>query len=174
MSTSTARPTATVPVSSAERPSRPQTGSIRRDESPSEPSPPRRAKDEPKGRNAKAEAASKKSGDREKQDPKKVGPWRIGKTIGTGSSGTFLPLFFPLFFCGPLFIFTLLFLLTWFISSPIPPLHACKLQDESRLRDMKILISMLLSRLYRNRVLPNRVLPQKQIRYVLTLSHRVV
>lgn len=87
MSTSAHRP------SVSDRPSRPQAGAIRND-SPPAPSPPRRPKDDDgrhKSRNAKAEAAEKKSGggDREKQDPKKVGPWRIGKTIGTGSSGEF-------------------------------------------------------------------------------------
>jgi hypothetical protein len=41
------------------------------------------------GRNSGASDAN-----REKQDPKHVGPWRIGKTIGKGSSGEFS---FPIF-----------------------------------------------------------------------------
>lgn len=50
------------------------------------PTPPRR---EPttSGRHAAAQRLSGESDSRDKQDPKRVGPWRIGKTIGTGSSG---------------------------------------------------------------------------------------
>jgi hypothetical protein len=85
------RPTSTTvlqpAVGTSDRTSRPQPSSNKPQEDLS------RVQNEntkPKGRNAKAEAAARKSGDREKQDPKKVGPWRIGKTIGTGSSGEYL------------------------------------------------------------------------------------
>lgn len=50
-------------------------------------SPPRQRKTEP-ARPTAGGPRNKRSGPRsEKEDPKTIGPWRIGKTIGKGSSG---------------------------------------------------------------------------------------
>jgi hypothetical protein len=51
------------------------------------PSPPRQRKVEPNTSQRHAAARTKADIKQDKEDPKMIGPWRIGKTIGKGSSG---------------------------------------------------------------------------------------
>ena len=176
---STMAPSAPSTSRAASSESRPSTApSNHETDSSAGPSPPPRRGEDPahaaKGRNAKAEAASKKAGadPREKQDPKKVGPWRIGKTIGTGSSGqSSIPALSPprirlgLFPC-----FVVFFAYRPNTPSERPVNPAPSSQVASRLLDTRIRTNTPPSRLCPNRD-PRRPVPlQRPTRFVAPLS----